>query len=58
MLKKNFYIKTFSFLGQKIFYKYRVAVINGKAINEIIITTNLGTFEFGNFGVDTEITNT
>ena len=57
-VEKTFNIKTFSFLGQKIFYKYRVAVINGKAINEIIITTNLGTFEFGNFGVDTETTDT
>ena len=35
----TFNIKTFSFLGQKIAYKYRVAVRNGKAINEIIIIT-------------------
>ena len=55
-IDKTFYIKTFSFLGQTIAYKYRVAVRNGKAINEIIVETNLGTFKFGNFGVDTETT--
>ena len=52
----TFNIKTFSFLGQKIAYKYRVAVRNGKAINEIIIITNLGQFKFGNSGVDHETT--
>jgi len=55
-IDKTFYVKTFSFLGQTIAYKYRVAVRNGKAINEIIVETNLGTFKFGNFGVDTETT--
>ena len=55
---KTFYIKTFSFLGQKLTYKYRVAVKNGKAINEIIIDSALGSFKVGNSGVDTEGSNT
>ena len=45
---KTFYIKTFSFLGQKLTYKYRVAVKNGKEINEIIIDSALGSFKVGN----------
>ena len=41
-------------MGQTLFFKYRIAVKDGKAINEIIIQSNLGTFKFGNSGVDTE----
>lgn len=53
-IDKTFNIKSFTFLGQKIFYKYRVAVLNGKAMNYLIIETNLGTFKFGNLGADSE----
>ena len=53
-VEKTFNIKTISFLDQKLSYKYRVAVKNGKAINELIIDSNLGSIKFGNFGVDTE----
>ena len=53
-IDKTFDIKTILFLGQKLIYKYRVAVQNGKAINQITIRTDLDTFTFGNDGVDTE----
>ena len=35
-------------------YKYRVAVKDGKAINQIIISSNFGSFTFGNNGVEGE----
>ena len=41
-IQKTFDIKTFSILCQKIIWKYRIAVENGKAINQIIIKTNQG----------------
>ena len=57
-IEKTFDIKTISFLGQKLIFKYRVAVKDGKAINQIIINSNLGSFKFGNNdGVDTETSN-
>ena len=58
-VEKIFPIKTVSFLGQKLIYKYRVAVKDGKAINQLIIDSNLGSFKFGNTeGVDTETNKT
>ena len=53
-VEKTFDIKTFSVAGQKVIMKYRVAVLNGTAINQIIIQTNQGVFRFGNDGVDSE----
>ena len=45
---------SFSVAGQRVFMKYKVAVQNGKAINQIIIQTNQRKFKFGNNGVDSE----
>ena len=55
-VEKTFNIKAIEFMGQTLFFKYRIAVKDGKAINEIIIITNLGQFKFGNSGVDHETT--
>ena len=57
-MKKTFDIKAFSVAGHKVIMKYRVAVLNGTAINQIIIQTDQGTFKFGNDGVDSEISKT
>ena len=54
-IEKTFPIKTFSVYGQKIVLKYRVAVKDGKASNQIIIDSNLGSFKFGNDGVNKSI---
>ena len=48
---KTFNIKTIKFLGQTFTIKYRVAVQGGKAINQIIIDSNLGKATFGNNGI-------
>ena len=48
---KTFNLKTISFLGQSFTIKYRIAVKNGNAINQIIISSNLGTASFGNDGI-------
>ena len=55
---KTFYIRRFYVAGQYINCDYRVAVQNGKAINQIIIYSNQGSFTFGNDGVDSETSNT
>ena len=52
---KTFELKRISFLGQYIAFKYRVAVKDGKAINQLIIDSSLGSARFGNDGVDAEI---
>ena len=52
---KTFNIKSFNVAGQTISIKYRIAVQNGKAINQIIIDSNIGTAKFGNDGVTAEI---
>ena len=52
---KTFNIKSLSAAGQTISIKYRIAVQNGKAINQIIIDSNIGTAKFGNDGVTAEI---
>ena len=52
---KVFNIKTLSVAGQTISIKYRIAVVNGKAINQIIVDSSLGRATFGNDGVDVEI---
>ena len=51
---KTFNIKSITFLGQTFSIKYRIAVKSGKAINQIIISSNLGTATFGNGGIDYE----
>ena len=51
-IKKISFLKPFS--KQSITIKYRVAVQNGKAINQIIIESNLGTAKFGNDGISYE----
>jgi len=48
---KTFNIGKYDVLGQSVTVKYHVAVQNGKAINEIIISSNLGTTKIGNTGV-------
>ena len=55
---KTFDITRLYVAGQYINCKYRVAIQNGKAINQIIMNSNQGTFTFGNNGVDSEISNT
>lgn len=57
-IEKIFDIKKILFIGQKLIFKYWVAIKDGKAINQIIINSNLGSFKFGNDGVDTETSNT
>ena len=57
-IDKIFNIKTISFLGQTITIKYRVAVQNGRAINQLKINSNLGTAKFGNDGIDIETSKT
>lgn len=52
---KTFNIKTIKFLKQSISIKYRIAVKNGKAINQLIIDSSLGKATFGNDGVSVEI---
>ena len=51
-VEKTYDLRTISVLGQKIMFKYRVGVKNGKAFNQLIIQTNLGTFTIGNNGID------
>ena len=48
---KTFNIGKYNVLGQSVTVKYHVAVKNGKPINEIIISSNLGTNTIGNTGV-------
>ena len=48
---KTFNIGKYDVLGQSVTVKYHVAVQNGKPINEIIISSNLGTTKIGNTGV-------
>ena len=52
---KTFNIKSIKVAKQTISIKYRIAVKNGKAINQIIIDSNLGSARFGNDGVTAEI---
>ena len=52
---KTIPIKTLSVAGQSIAIKYRIAVQNGRAINQLIIDSNLGRASFGNDGVNVEI---
>ena len=42
-------------MGQTVTFKYRIAVKDGKAINQLIIDSSLGSAKFGNDGVDVEI---
>ena len=47
---KTFNLATLKFLGQTITIKYVVNVTPNKAIHKIVISSNLGFFEFGNTG--------
>ena len=55
---KTYTIKTITFLKQTFSIKYRVAVSNGKAINQLIIDSKLGKATFGNGGVTYEVSKT
>ena len=52
---KTFNIKSIKVAGQTISIKYRIAVQGGKAINQIIIDSKLGSARFGNDGVTAEV---
>ena len=54
-IDRTFNIKTITFLGQSISIKFRIAVKDGKAINQIIIDSSLGQATFYNDGIDVEI---
>ena len=54
-IDKTFNIKSIKVASQTISIKYRIAVKNGQAINQIIIDSNLGSARFGNDGVTAEI---
>ena len=47
---KTFNLATLKFLGQTITIKYVVSVTPTKAIHKVVISSNLGFFEFGNTG--------
>jgi len=51
---KTFRIKEFQFAGQPLIIKYNVGVRDGKAFNQIKISSSLGLTTFGNNGTDTE----
>ena len=55
---KTFNIKSIKVAGQTISIKYRIAVQGGKAINQIIIDSKLGSARFGNDGVTAEVSKT
>ena len=52
---KTFQLKKLSLLGKSVTFKYRIAVKDGKAINQLLIDSPLGSARFGNDGVDVEI---
>lgn len=54
-IDKTFNIKSLSGAGQTISIKYRIAVQNGKEINQLIIDSKLGSARFGNDGITAEI---
>ena len=51
---KTFRIKEFSYGGEPLIIKYNVGVRDGKAFNQIKISSSLGLTTFGNNGTDTE----
>jgi len=48
---KTYNIASLKILGQTVTIKYVVSFTNSKATNKIVISSNLGYFEFGNTGV-------
>ena len=55
---KTFNLKTISFAGQSISIKLHVGVSSSRAIIEIILSSGMGTFRFGNNGVSACISKT
>jgi len=49
---KTYNLATLNVLGQTVTIKYVVSFTNSKATNKIVISSNLGYFEFGNTGVN------
>jgi len=47
---KEYILASFNLLGQTITIKYVVSISSSKAINKIVISSNLGSFSFGNDG--------
>ena len=54
---KEFNLVSFSFLGQTITIKYVVSVSSSRAVNKLVITSGLGTINFGNEGCSGEVSN-
>ena len=54
---KDFPIASFTILGQTVSIKYSVKVTSSTASNKLVITSGLGTFEFGNTGCTAKISN-
>jgi hypothetical protein len=55
---KEFKIASFNLLGQTITIKYVVSISKSSATNKIVISSNLGSFTFGNGGCSGEAGNT
>jgi hypothetical protein len=54
---KTFNLASFDVLGKNVKIKYVVSVTGTKAVNKIVITSGLGTFEFGNKGCSGSVSN-
>ena len=54
---KTFNLASFDVLGKNVKIKYVVTVTGTKAVNKIVITSGLGTFEFGNKGCSGSVSN-
>ena len=52
---KTFNLGSFDVFGQVVSARYEVGISGGNAYNKIIISSGLGSFEFGNGGVSGEI---
>ena len=48
---KEFKIASFDVLGQTVTIKYVVSITSSKAVNKIVVSSDLGSFSFGNDGV-------
>ena len=54
---RDFPIASFTVLGQTVSIKYSVKVTSSTASNKLVITSGLGTFEFGNTGCTAKVSN-
>jgi len=54
---KTFKLASFDVLGKTVTIKYVVTVTSSKATNKIVISSGLGTFEFGNKGCSGSVSN-